>query len=148
MRVVLDTNILISARHFGGKPGIIFDLITVERQLEGATSPFLLNEYYRVLREKFQYDEKMIRQVDRVMRDYFTVVEPETIPDILIDKPDNNVIAVVDATDIDVIISGDNLVLDLKEYKGVPIMTPTAFLARHPFKISKDDRFHDNLLNY
>lgn len=53
MRVTLDTNIYVSALHFGGKP-----MQLLERGLDGriqiAVSQPIIDESLRVLREKFQ----------------------------------------------------------------------------------------------
>ncbi len=148
MKVVLDTNVLISAHMFGGKPRIIFELIVVEQKIEGITSPVLLDEYYRILREKFDFDKNMLKRVDKVMRDYFTIVAPKTVPSLLTDEPDNNVLAVTDATPIEAIITGDKVMLDLKEFHGSQIITPDTCLTKHNFDTAEENRFYNDLLNH
>lgn len=52
MRVVLDTNVLVSAIVFGGLPGEIVKL-TAQTYLRTILSPAIIEELRRVLREKF-----------------------------------------------------------------------------------------------
>ncbi len=57
MRIVLDTNVLISALAFpGSKPDQILSRIR-RRASELFISPFILSELDRVLREKFRFTD-------------------------------------------------------------------------------------------
>lgn len=134
MKVVLDTNVLVSARVFGGKPRQILELITLERTLTGVSSQVLLDEYLGVLREKFSHDEAMLQRIKKVTQAYFEIVSPQHIPSVITyDPPDNQVLAVTHETTIDFIISGDNDLLTLKEYNGISIVTPDTFLKDTTF---------------
>ena len=55
MRIVLDTNVLISALIFGGKPRTILELIVVEKKITGIISRRILDELLGVLKVKFKY---------------------------------------------------------------------------------------------
>lgn len=63
MNVVLDTNILISARMFGGKPRRIFELAMYRFAFTAYTSEWLVDEFIGVLRNKFYHDEKTLTRV-------------------------------------------------------------------------------------
>ena len=54
-KVVLDTNLLISALVFGGKPKQVYNLV-LEKQIIGITSPILLAELTEVLTKKFNFE--------------------------------------------------------------------------------------------
>lgn len=130
MDVVLDTNILISAQVFGGKPRETFELIVYQKYINGFTSEWLLQEYLRVLRQKFHYQKSILKRAEDRIRKSFSVLEPITIPKLIAQDPDDNhVLAIVDSHSINYIISGDSHLLKLKQYHKVPIITPDKFLS-------------------
>jgi len=65
MRVVLDTNVLISALFWGGQPRRLVDLAIAGR-IQAITSPELLGELERVLAEDFEVPQD---KVEFVLRD-------------------------------------------------------------------------------
>lgn len=126
MKVVLDTNIIISAIVFGGKPRIIFELIIIEKILQGVTSKFLLNELLRILESKFKFSQSRIIYVRGLIEENFVILDPKDIPNIIQDDPeDNHVLAL--QSKVDYIISGDNHLLKIKNYKNTPIVNPEEF---------------------
>lgn len=130
MKIVLDTNILVSAIVFGGKPK---DLIiqAVETGVVIYTSTFIETELERVLEEKFSFSKESITEVKRFVTDTFTKSEPKNIPKIIQrDISDNNILALATFVEADFIISGDNDLLDLAVYTDIPILTPHQFLDR------------------
>lgn len=130
MNVVLDTNILISARIFGGKPRTIFDLAVQRKKIIAVTSLWLIDEYLGVLQRKFDHDEQTLARVRKLIMGRFTVVSPSVIPSVITDDPsDNQILAVTHEHAIDYIISGDNHLLQLKAYNHIPILTPDQFLS-------------------
>ena len=56
------------------------------------------------------------------------VLPEESIHVVEADPSDNKFIEAAVAGQADYIVSGDNHLLDLKEYKGISIITPRAFL--------------------
>jgi predicted nucleic acid-binding protein len=66
-RVVADTNVLVSAIQFGGKPKYLLDL-AVDGQVDLALSEAILDETLRVLRDKFHRtaDELSGRAANRI----------------------------------------------------------------------------------
>jgi putative PIN family toxin of toxin-antitoxin system len=52
LRVVIDTNIVISALNFGGNPKAIIELARKNR-IHKTTTPFMINEVEKVLTQKF-----------------------------------------------------------------------------------------------
>lgn len=131
MRVVLDTNVIISAIVFGGKPRTIFELIIVEKKLTGIISKILLNELLGVLREKFKYSDLQLSKAEKLIEENFIITHPQNIPKIIKeDRFDNQILAIVDETLTDYIISGDNHLLKIKIYKNVPIIPPHHFVDK------------------
>jgi putative PIN family toxin of toxin-antitoxin system len=60
VRVVADTNVLISALLFGGSSEQIF-LAGLRREIQLITSLALLDELERVLKKKFKFDVYLVR---------------------------------------------------------------------------------------
>lgn len=130
MRVVLDTNILISALIFpGGAPEALYRLVLEER-IELVTSRPLLAELGRILTDKFGWDpgraEEAVAQVARIG----AVVEPtERIRLIEEDPADDRVLEAASEGRAEVIVSGDRHLLRLGSWRQIRIRKASAFLA-------------------
>jgi putative PIN family toxin of toxin-antitoxin system len=59
LKVVLDTNVIVSTLHFGDWPRDVLDLARRGR-IQLVTSSFILQETEKVSREKFQWEEKLL----------------------------------------------------------------------------------------
>jgi uncharacterized protein len=130
MRVVPDTNVLVSAIVFGGPPGEIMALAAA-RQLQLILSPPLISELRRMLREKFEFSDDALYLAETLVRRAGIVVEPDrTLVLITEDPEDNRVLEAAAEGKADAIISGDRHLLTLKAYEGIPIMSPRQFLDR------------------
>jgi putative PIN family toxin of toxin-antitoxin system len=66
-RVVADTNVLVSAIQFGGKPKQLLDL-AVDGHIDRAISEAILEETSRVLRDKFHRTAEELRETDKQLR--------------------------------------------------------------------------------
>ena len=129
MRVVCDTNVLISGILFGGKPKDVL-LLCSSGKVTNFTSPPLLKEIEKVLqRPKFGLHEEQVYGIIRLFRDTFSIVRPDTELSVSAADPDDNrVLETASAALAEAIVSGDALLLDLAEWSGIPILTPAAFL--------------------
>lgn len=125
MRVVCDTNVLISGILFGGKPRDLLRL-TSSGKITNFTSPALLKELEDVLqRPKFGLNEEKVYGIIRLFRETFSIIMPETELSVITDDPDDNrVLEAASAADAEAIISGDGHLLDLTEWNEIPIRTP------------------------
>ena len=131
MKVVLDTNVIISAIIFGGKPRTIFELIIVDKKLTGIISKSVFDELLCVLKVKFKYSRSQLIRIEKLIEGSFIITHPQNIPKIIKeDRFDNQILAIIDETTIDYIISGDNHLLKIKTYKNVPIVPPHSFMRR------------------
>ena len=64
-----------------------------------------------------------------LVRDTFEIVAPSRrIHAVPTDPDDNEVITVAVVAEADFIVSGDHHLLDLKEWEGIPIVSPAAFI--------------------
>jgi putative PIN family toxin of toxin-antitoxin system len=136
-KLVLDSNVLISAVVFGGKPREILEL-AVKGRVEVAISNAILDEISGVLGGKmFQYPERIVRALVAEIEDLADFVEPgERINAILDDPEDNRVLECAVASGASVIVSGDSHLLALRTFGQMSIMNPDEFLRRHKTKRS------------
>jgi hypothetical protein len=74
-RVVADTNVLVSAIQFGGKPKQLLDL-AVDGHIDLAISEAILEETLRVLRDKFHRTAEELRESDKQLRVVGRIVTP------------------------------------------------------------------------
>lgn len=127
-RIVPDTNILISAVLFGGKPREILNQIR-QRKIIGVSTPVLLAELSDVLSKKFKFRQERIKFYLRKLNLILHIVHPTKAIHVLKDEPDNRVLEVAIAGKCDFIITGDKELLKLGKYKKVKIMASDKFLS-------------------
>ena len=127
-RIVIDTNVYISAIFWGGKPRKVLDLGRNGR-ISIFTSSEIQAEIETKLKTKFGIEE---REIAQILLDYamFTLpIKPlEKISAIDADPDDNKFIECAVAAKAGYIVSGDKHLLDLKDYRGIQIMKAAQFL--------------------
>ena len=130
-RIVIDTNVVISAFLFGGEPGELVPLWKNGR-IEPLASKEIVDEYLRVLTyPNFGLSQK---EIDFILYQeilpHFEIVRAKPGPIIVRDDPsDDKFIRCAEAGNAKTIISGDQHLLRLKRYRAIEIMTPAQFLA-------------------
>lgn len=130
MRVVLDTNVIVSALLYGGKPKRIMDLAT-KGTILAITSEVLLKELastlYR-LSQKYQYNDFDIAAALQHIAAWSDIVEPKIPISALADDPDNRVLEAAVTGSCGWVITGDKRFLELGTYKDIKIVTVSNFL--------------------
>ncbi len=131
MRVVLDSNVVISGLNFPGNERTVLDLARRKR-FDLFLSPFILQEVGGVLVRKFGWDGERVTQALAMLRDAATVIEPPRGPDVLQDNPaDNRVLDCAVASSADYLVTGDRRhLLPLGEHEGIAIVNAPQFLSR------------------
>ena len=129
LKLVLDSNVFISAIVFGGKPREILDL-AVKGLIEVAVSDDILEEIKEVLEgSKFQFPTKIVYALITEIEDLADLVEPKEGIDAILDDPeDNRVLECAVESGAEVIISGDYHLLALRTFGKIKIMNPDEFL--------------------
>lgn len=129
LKLVLDTNVLISAINFDAKPELIVKLI-FSNQAKGFISRFIITETCDTLSAKFNYSDDRIEQTENLLLNSFTLVNPKiTINLVKNCPPDNKILACAVAAKADYLISGDKKhLLLLKKIRNIPIVPPDQFL--------------------
>jgi len=127
VRIVLDTNIIVSAIIFKGKPLQVLDLILRERS-KAVTSPILLAELKEILTKKFQLPKYEFELVIKNIEDIFEIIQPKISINVLRDEDDNRVLEVAVEGKCDYVITGDKDLLVLGKYKNLKIVNSDQFL--------------------
>lgn len=128
-KAVFDTNILISAFVYPG--GIVREImnLALKKQVIICVSEQILEEYSRVLKQKFNWNDEDVSANISLLRRMAVVNKPDiTIKAVRADHTDDKVIECAVAAHADVIISGDKHLLGLRKYRLIPIMNPGDFI--------------------
>ena len=130
MRVVLDTNVIVSGLNFSGNERIVLDLARRGR-FDFYLSQFILDEVAGVLERKFGWSEERSAQAIRMLSDVATVVEPSQIPQVLeSNEADNFILGCAAEASADYLITGDRRhLLPLGKHGNARILNASHFLA-------------------
>ena len=129
MRIVVDTNVIVSALVFGGLPRRVFELVESGR-CDFYYSTEIENETRRVLRDKFGWDKGRLDRYLPLLWDLGERVTPRNrVTAIKEDPDDNRILECALAAGADTIVSGDGHLLRLTTFEGIAILTPREFLS-------------------
>ena len=130
MKIVFDTNVLISSL-WGDSISNKLLIRLLERKDELFTSIEILNEFKRVLKRDFKYNEIMTEETIIKLLDIFRLIKPWKKIDVIKEDPaDNKILECAASSKSDFILSYDNHLLKLIEFKGIKIMTPAEFIKK------------------
>ena len=130
MRVVLDTNVLVSTLLF---TGLASELVSLWQKgnLTVLLSSEILDEYLQVLAyPRFQLSEEEVKGlVEDELLPFMQVIKPGTRIHIVKREPsDNKFLECAVAGRADVLISGDKELLAIRHYRQVRMQAPSRFL--------------------
>ncbi len=130
MKVVLDTNIIISALNFSGNERRILDLAR-SRHYELYLSCFILQEVAGVLRRKFFWDESQIELAIALLTTAANIVEPRQQPPVIEHhQADNHILECAVEVAADYLVTGDRRhLLPLQSHSGTKIVNSARFLS-------------------
>ncbi|PYS76262.1 MAG: putative toxin-antitoxin system toxin component, PIN family [Acidobacteria bacterium] len=133
MRVVADTNIVVSGLLWRGNPRLVLDAAR-EGTIDLYTSAVLLTELEDVLgREKFA---KRLASAGVTPHELVlgyaalaSVIEPAAVEPVILSDPDDDaVLACAVAAQGEIIVSGDSHLLELRLYQEIRILTAAALM--------------------
>jgi len=129
LRAVLDTNVLISAIISDGKPRELLKKGTAN-QFSIVTSNLILKELITVLRRpKFKTPEDEIQKIIiALLRSSEVIKVKSKFTEVKEDPKDDMIINTAYDGRADVIVSGDSHLLELKNFRGVKIITVDCML--------------------
>lgn len=130
VRIVIDTNVLVSAVLFGGSPGKLLEKCR-QGDLKAFASEEIVTEILRVLAyPKFKLTENELQYI--LYREIFPVLDIVAVPirDAVIpdDPSDDMFLHCAVAANAEAIISGDRHLLALGTFLGIPILGVSDFL--------------------
>ena len=134
VRVVLDTNVLLSGVFFGGLPGRILDAWQ-RGQLTLVLSPAILTEYRRAgaeLAVRYPSAETALEPIVTLLAQAATIVNAPELPAVVSADPDDDkFLACALASRTSVIVSGDKHLLRVSGWSGIEVLTPQQLIDRY-----------------
>ena len=131
MRLVLDTNVLLSALLSpDSPPAAILDLWR-DRKVSVVTAAEQIEEIARVTRYpkiRSRLSPSLAGRLVNRLRDVAVVIERLPATDSSPDPDDNYLLAIVEAGRADFLVTGDKLLLGLKQHRSCRIVTPASLL--------------------
>lgn len=129
MRVLLDTNVLISAILFGGVPRQLLEA-ALAGDLDLITSQPLLAELETVLTRKFEFPTSLTASIRAELEGLSEVVEPAQIERVTRTVADDLVLATAVAGGAEALVTGDKELLEMESYGGIPIQSARDLVDR------------------
>jgi putative PIN family toxin of toxin-antitoxin system len=128
-KVVLDTNVVLSAILFGGKPRQILEAAiggTIKICISGQT----IAELERVLhRPRFGFNSQMVQTIISEITAIAEWVEPHIHRQLVVNDPgDNMFLDCAIEGKVDYLVSGDHHLLSIGNCKGMQIINPDGFI--------------------
>jgi putative PIN family toxin of toxin-antitoxin system len=126
MRVVIDTNVLISALLFDGNPEKLV-LATLAGSNQLVLSPYIIIETTRILETKFKVNPENLELLQQLLTESEQVYF-EPFLHIITDEPDNRIVETAVKGRANYIVTGDKLLLALKQYVSIKIVSIKEYL--------------------
>ena len=129
MNVVLDTNVLIPITlwNYSLAQKVLIRLLKSNAKI--FTSLDILKEYNKALTRDFEISQEEVNRFIQKISLFLNIVEVVEKIDIVKEDPDDNkIIECAIASNSEYIITYDNHLLKLKEFKGINIIKPEEFL--------------------
>lgn len=131
MRIIIDTNVVISGVFFGGNPRRIIESV-MRGETEACANAAIVEEYEEITAEMLARKQGRLRQ--DLLFPFISKLElytPVADCHICRDPDDDKFIScTVDAKAV-YIVSGDKDLLDVKRYEGIEIITAAEFCERY-----------------
>lgn len=132
-KIVLDTNVYISALIFGGKPEEILVLAEIGLYTLIVSSA-ILPELQKHLSGKFGWPPGKIQEaLDRIVS-IAQLIMPQRVIAVCADPDDDKILECAVEGNADYIVSGDKHLLVLKQFEKIQIVKPADFLKGELWK--------------
>ena len=131
MRIVIDTNVLVSGVFFGEFPRKILSAV-VSRKITACATAEIINEYEEIVQEMIDrkqghIDSAILSPLIQVLE----VIEPITHVEICRDPDDDKFLGCAKDSHALYIVSGDKDLLVIEEYENIQIMTAKDFYEKY-----------------
>ena len=126
MKVVLDTNVLVSAFASRGLCEAVVELCLANHDV--VLSEYILSELNRHLVGKVKLTRVRASEIVSFLREHAFVVEPAPVPsDACRDANDRPILGTALAAGADCLVTGDADLLSLRQFGSIPILSPREF---------------------
>jgi len=126
MKVLLDTNVIIAAFAARGLSADVFQLCLSSQTV--ITSEHILSEVREKLTGKISLPASIADDIIAYLKETAVLVDPQPVTDVECrDKEDLPVLGAAVGGQAEFIITGDNDLLILQQYKNIRIVTPRQF---------------------
>lgn len=131
LRVVLDSNVIISGFLFGGPPARLLEL-ALGGSVQAYTSTPIMDEVRDVLlRPKFGLSPDQALMLVEELHGLCEVVTPDRrVNTITADPDDNAILECAQAANANLIVSGDSHLLTLEHWREIDILSPANAIKR------------------
>ena len=137
MRIVIDTNVLISGIIFGGKPSKIIELL-FGKKISVFASPEMVDEYKRIYGELGErYAKRTHNELNEIINS-MNILTSHSHIEACRDPDDNKFIECAIDNRCIYIVSGDKDLLVLEQYEDIGILTVSEFLEQYEKKRHKN----------
>lgn len=131
MKIVIDTNVLISGVFFGGFPRKILISI-VDRELTACATPEIVDEYEEIVQEMIDRKQGHInRNILIPLIKALEIIEPVTHVEISRDSDDDKFLGCAKDARAMYIVSGDKDLLVIGQYENIQIVTAKEFCEKY-----------------
>ena len=134
MKVVLDTNVVVSGVFFGGTPGRVLAAWSAGK-FSLVLSPAILDEYRRVGHDLGQRHPDLTATFEPVLTlitmNAVIVDAPGLDEPVSADPDDDMFLAAALAAQAHLIVSGDRDLLDVSGWREIEVLSPRQFLDQH-----------------
>jgi putative PIN family toxin of toxin-antitoxin system len=131
MKLVLDTNIFISSFFWGGNPRKIMTRIIEGKDTLYVSDQMLQEVFFVMARPKFGVNDfQRIRFINSITEIAHRVTALGIIQGVCRDSDDDKILECAVLGNVDFIISGDNDLLSLKEFRGIPIIAASEYINK------------------
>ena len=126
MKILFDTNVLVAG--FTSRGSCHELIIDATGTYDIYYTDYIIDEFQKVLQGKFDFQEKLVQGFINLIKETFKKGKTATqIPPVCRDVDDNQILADALINDIDVIITGDFDLLEMKTYQGIKIISPAGY---------------------
>lgn len=129
MRILLDTNVLISSILFRGVTRTLLAR-AIRGELDLVTSPALVDELEEILVRRFDLPPELGRAIRTELEALAEIVVPADVPAVSRDPDDDRVLAAGVLGEVEAIVTGDGDLLVLETHDAVAIIRPAELAAR------------------
>lgn len=131
MRIVIDTNVLISGVFFGGFPQKILCAV-VDHKITACATTEIINEYEEIVQEMINRKQGYINKaILSPLIKVMEIIEPITQVRICRDPDDNKFLECAKDSHALYIVSGDKDLLVIEQFENVQIVTAKDFCEKY-----------------